>query len=238
MLARLRAHIEAALRLPQLEQEVARLRFELDTVRSRRDLPPDLPDRFLGAKQSHEYGRPYDAVRPLVTVGVGTYNRRDLLVQRCLRSLLAQTYDNLEIIVVGDGCTDGTGDAVADLRDPRIRFENLPSRGPYPDDPELRWMVAGTMPMNRALSLATGDFVTHLDDDDEHSSDRVEKLLHFMRETRADLVYHPFQWERQPGRWQVNPAREFRWTQVTTSSIFYHRWLACVPWDASAYTYR
>lgn len=237
MLKRLGQYIDALRELPNLRQDLSKLRTELDAARSRNDVPTEIMDSFLTARTSADYVQAFEARRPLVTVCVGTYNRKQLLIERCLRSLLSQTYDNLEIIVVGDCCTDGTDEAVASLRDPRIRFENLAIRGPYPDTPRQRWLVAGTMPVNRALTLASGDFVTHLDDDDEHAPHRIEKLLDYIRETRADLIYHPFYFETAPGRWRLNTARDFGYAQVTTSSIFYHGWLRRVPWDLEAYRY-
>jgi hypothetical protein len=227
-----------AMRLNHLQIEVTRLRYEIDMVRSRADVPNELVAEFFRARQTADYQCAYDDPRPLVTICVGTYNRSELLVSRCLRSLARQTYDNLEIIVVGDCCTDGTADAVKALGDERVRFLNLTVRGPYPDDPRLTWMVAGTMPVNRALQEARGVFVTHLDDDDEHEPTRIERLLKFMRETRADLSFHPFRYEDGKGNWVLNPAHEFRYSQVTTSSIFYHHWLRRIPWDVNAYTYR
>jgi hypothetical protein len=91
--------------------------------------------------------------------------------------------------------------------------------------------------MNHALSLATGDFITHLDDDDEHMPDRVEKLVRHIQQTRADIVFHPFWRETAPDTWSVNQAARFEYTRVTTSSIFYHRWFRAVPWDLEAYRY-
>jgi glycosyltransferase involved in cell wall biosynthesis len=237
MLKRLRPFIDALWDLPNLRNDVSRLQTELDAARSRNDVALEIMDSFEAARNTPDYTRVFEAKRPLVTVCVGTYNRKQLLLERCLQSLLDQTYDNLEIIVVGDCCTDDTDTAVAALRDPRIRFENLTVRGPYPDNPRQRWMVAGTMPVNRALALASGDFVTHLDDDDEHAPHRIEKLLDFIRESRADLVYHPFHFETAPGTWRLNPARHFGYGQVTTSSIFYHSWLRRVPWNVEAYRY-
>jgi len=224
--------------VPLIGRELARRRRALDNSRSSHDLAPDLVAEFARVRREPEYQRAFDDPKPLVSVCIGTYNRGGLLVSRCLRSLQEQTYDNLEIIVVGDCCTDDTARAIETLDDPRIRFENLPQRGPYPEDPKLRWMVAGTMPVNRALQLARGAFITHLDDDDEHLPRRVELLLDHVRTQRADLVYHPFLWEKQPDRWTLNRATSFRHTQVTTSSVFYHSWLRRIPWDVEAWRYR
>src|SRR5580704_16824391 len=54
-----------------------------------------------------------DAVaEPLVTVRIATAGRLELLMQRALPSVLGQTYENLEILVVGDGCADEVAVAV------------------------------------------------------------------------------------------------------------------------------
>ena len=78
----------------------------------------------------------------------------------------AQTHTSIEVVVVGDRCDAATEAAVRSVDDPRVRFENLAERGRYPADPQFRWMVAGSTPMNRALDLARGDWIAPLDDQD------------------------------------------------------------------------
>src|SRR6266496_3474924 len=55
--------------------------------------------------------------RPLVSVRVATFNRAELLVGRALPSVLNQTYDELEVVVVGDHCTDQTAERIEALGD-------------------------------------------------------------------------------------------------------------------------
>lgn len=193
---------------------------------------------FRRQRDTPEYQAVFDKQEPLVSICIATYNRAALLRERSLRSSLAQTYSNIEIVVVGDHCTDETAEMMAAVSDPRVRFVNLRQRGNYPDDPQLRWMVAGTAPVNHALTVARGDFITHLDDDDEHAPERTELLVREIVNRRADLVYHPFQYETRQGDWQVNPAKSFRFGAVTTSSIFYHRHFRDLHWDPHAYRYR
>ncbi len=57
---------------------------------------------------------------PLVSVIIPTYNRCEYVCE-AIDSALAQTYPNVEIIVVDDGSTDGTADIAAAVRDPRVR---------------------------------------------------------------------------------------------------------------------
>jgi glycosyltransferase involved in cell wall biosynthesis len=126
---------------------------------------------------------------PLITVRIATYNRAGLLTDRALASVLRQTHPKWEAIVVGDACTDDTAERVAQIGDPRIRFENLPVRGPYPEGERARWLVAGSAPMNRAIELARGAWIATLDDDDEWLPDHLEALLAEARRTRAEVVY-------------------------------------------------
>lgn len=216
---------------------INQLRNEIDTLKSKLDIPRELLDGFYSDRNSREYQEAYDKKSPLVTVCIGTYNRGKLLIERSIRSVLEQTYDNVELIVVGDCCTDDTVQLVQGITDPRLRFVNLPERGRYPENPLHRWCVAGTVPFNFALSQARGDFITHLDDDDEFVPDRIAKLVAFIQREKADLVWHPFWYERSEGRWAMKKAQEFAGGKVTTSSIFYHRWFTAIPWDIEAYRY-
>jgi glycosyltransferase involved in cell wall biosynthesis len=96
-------------------------------------------------------------------------------------------------------------------------------------------MVAGTFPANHALQVARGDYITHLDDDDEFLPERIAKLVDWARDKNADLVWHPFLWEDNTGQWLVNPAVKLAVNQVTTSSIFYRHWFKNIPWDPLAH---
>lgn len=225
--------------LALLSRRLANVERQLDGLMCSSEMgPTGIVERFQLEKATQEYQRIFEKPRPLVTVCVGTYNRSELLVKRSVQSVLNQTYDNLQLIVVGDACTDDTAQKLGLIRDSRLYFENLKERGKYPQAPFWRWMVAGTAPFNRALQLAEGDFVTHLDDDDEYVPDRIAKLVAFAQAQKADLVWHPFFWEAYPGVWRTNDAAAFRTGEVTTSSVFYHRWLAGIPWDIEAYKTR
>jgi hypothetical protein len=194
-----------------------------------------LRDEFLRARATAEYQAVFDKDSPLVSVCVTTMNRAVLLMERALASLLAQTYRNLQIIVVGDHCTDDTADRIARLDDRRISFVNLAKRGPYPQGEIDRWRVTGTVPGNRALELVEGDFVTHLDEDDTLEPRRIEILLEKIREARADLVFHAFWWQEADGSWTKKGNRNFEYGQTGTSMILYHHYLTRVPWDVFAY---
>lgn len=213
-----------------LTSRTERLQRQLDALKSSLDTPPALREEFIEWRACTPLPE-----RPLVSVCVATYNRAELLADRAVASILAQTYDHLEVIVVGDGCTDDTADRMQAIGDPRLRFVNLPERGAYPEEPERRWMVAGTQPLNHALHLARGDLITHLDDDDEHLPQRLERLVGFMQEEDCDFVWHPFWYQTRSYQWWLNSAREFAFQQVTTSSVMYRSWFRQIEWNIHAH---
>lgn len=102
--------------------------------------------------------------RPLISVIVPVYNIIPYL-KRCVRSICAQTYGNLEIILVDDGSTDGTGELCDELaaEDSRIRVfhkENSGSSGAR----------------NLGISMARGEFIGFIDSDDYIEPDMYETL--------------------------------------------------------------
>ena len=126
---------------------------------------------------------------PLVSVCVPTYNRGELLIERAVKSILSESYSNLELIVVGDHCTDNTVELISQIKDPRLRFHNLPSRKRnYPQTVENHWLVGGSIATNKAMELATGKWLARLDDDDTWSPDHIEVLLRFAKENQFEFV--------------------------------------------------
>jgi glycosyltransferase involved in cell wall biosynthesis len=91
---------------------------------------------------------------PRVSVIIATYNRSEVL-RYAIASVLNQSMDDLELLVVGDGCTDDSGQVVADIGDPRLRWINLPENTGHQSGPN-----------NRGLQEAKGEFVAYLGHDD------------------------------------------------------------------------
>ena len=214
----------------QLENQRYTMREEADLYMSRLDVPRELCDELRIWREQTPIPQ-----EPMVSVCVATYNRARLLTERSIPSVLSQTYRNFELIVVGDNCSDETEKLVAKINDPRLKFVNLPERGRYPTDPLRRWMVAGTQAINHAMSLAQGDYVTHLDDDDEYLPERLEKLVTFAVTNKYDLVWHPFWMENPNNEWYLLEAPAFTFSQVTTGSVFYRSWFTKIQWDIQAH---
>ena len=107
---------------------------------------------------------------PLITVIVPAYNIPEYL-PRCIHSITAQTYRNLEILIVDDGSTDGT----SELCD-RLAAEDSRIRGFHREN-------GGTSrARNLGLEHASGEYVGFVDSDDFISPDMYEKLLWGIRD--------------------------------------------------------
>lgn len=166
-----------------------RSQAQIESARRERDDIAGLAAALADLRSSPEYEASWDDAEPLVTVRIASYNRTDELVQVALDSVLRQTYERIEVVVVNDGPNPTTRAALERLNDPRVRYAELPQRGAYPAHPHLRWMVAGSPAMNEAARLAQGAWIAPLDDDDEFAADHIERLLGLARRERAELAY-------------------------------------------------
>lgn len=103
--------------------------------------------------------KPADA-RPLASVVIATRNRADYIAES-IYSVLNQTVQDLEIIIVDDGSTDNTEDVVRRIGDPRIRYFRREPAG-----------IAASR--NFAATVTSADFTVIHDDDDIMFPDRIE----------------------------------------------------------------
>lgn len=162
-----------------------------------------------------------DESEPLVTVRIATYDRGELVAKRAIASALRQTYERLEVLVVGDHCDRETEAAVLGVNDPRVRFVNLAERGVYPAAPYLRWMVAGAAPMNAALAIAQGAWIAPCDDDDELTDDHVEVLLTEARRRRLEFVWSKALMETATDEWRESGGPDLARDGTTHGSVLY-----------------
>jgi glycosyltransferase involved in cell wall biosynthesis len=116
--------------------------------------------------------------RPTVTVVIPTFNRA-AVVGRAIRSVLSQTCQDLELIVVDDCSTDGTEQAVRGFSDNRIKYIR-----------HDRNRLAGAA-RNTGIRCAQGEYVAFLDSDDEWLPEKLEKELEVFRNSDPEvgLVY-------------------------------------------------
>ena len=123
---------------------------------------------------------------PLVSIVIPTYNHAPML-QRALATVVEQTYQNWNAIVVNNFSTDNTLEVVAAFNDPRIQCVNFRNNG-----------VIGAS-RNEGIALATGRYVAFLDSDDTWFSTKLEKCVEIL-ESGSDLVCHAEYWIDESGK--------------------------------------
>ncbi|SCG86400.1 glycosyltransferase family 2 protein [Methanobacterium congolense] len=174
---------------------------------------------------------------PLVSVLIATYNRPELLTERAVPSVLRQTYQNFELIIIGDHCTNDTEERLKKFKDERIKFFNLPERGKYPEDPHKRWLVAGTAPANKAIELSSGEWLAPLDDDDEFSDDHIETLLKFATDNDYDMVYGKVRMETEPDKWDELGSYPLEGSCISHMAVLYSSRLKFMKYDINCWKY-
>ena len=115
---------------------------------------------------------------PLVSVVMGVKDGAEHL-PACLESLISQTLDDWELVVVDDSSTDTTAEVLADYaaRDGRIRVRTNPEN------------LGLTKSLNLALGLVHGDFIARQDADDVSRPDRLARQVTFLRQDESvDVV--------------------------------------------------
>ncbi len=136
---------------------------------------------------------------PLVSVIVAAYNV-ERYIEKCVESLMGQTYHHLEILLIDDGSTDKSGkicDQYAES-DSRIRVIHQKNAGIA----EVR---------NKGLSEATGQYLMYVDGDDFVDKDYVQSAVLCAEKYKADIVIIDFEEiEENTGRrdrWSMNIPR-------------------------------
>lgn len=133
---------------------------------------------------------------PFFSVIIPVYNRAGLL-KDALASVLAQTCQDFEIVVVDDGSRDDPGATVAAFGDPRIRFIRQDNAG-------------GGAARNRAIDEAVGRFVAPLDSDDVFLPHHLAALKALLEGTVRTAAYARIRVDRGEGRIFLKPPRALR----------------------------
>ena len=117
----------------------------------------------------------------LISVIIPVYNCENYL-DKCLRSVLSQTYENLEVLLIDDGSSDSSPE-ICDKdseQDARVKAFHIKNGG-----------VSNAR--NFGMSQANGDYIAFVDSDDYIMTDMYEKLLSKASETNSDMVFCRYQ---------------------------------------------
>jgi glycosyltransferase involved in cell wall biosynthesis len=115
---------------------------------------------------------------PQVSVIIPAYNRAKIL-PRAINSILSQTFQDFEIIVVDDCSKDNTDEVVRQYDDPRIRYtKHIQNKG-------------GSAARNTGIKEARGEFIAFLDSDDEWLPNKLDKQINRFNQINGDcgLIY-------------------------------------------------
>lgn len=132
----------------------------------------------------------------LITVIIPTYNRSKAVTE-AVKSALSQTHVDLEILVCDDGSDDDTRRALDALTDSRLRFVE----GGHAGRPSV--------PRNRGIGLARGEYLAFLDSDDQWLPDKISRQLDIMRARNSQASC--------TNAWCLTPDRESRRRLIQSS---------------------
>lgn len=117
---------------------------------------------------------------PLVSIIVPAYNAEEY-IDRCIESILSQSYENIELIIVNDGSSDGTGKIVEEYSnlDSRIRILDVPNGGV-------------SCARNIGMLQARGKYCQFVDADDMLMADAVRTEVQAAEQCDADIVHFDY----------------------------------------------
>jgi glycosyltransferase involved in cell wall biosynthesis len=112
---------------------------------------------------------------PIVSVIIPTYNREKLL-PRAIKSVLSQTFQDFELIIVDDGSNDNTKEVVEKFKkkDNRVKYFYQKNSGP-------------ARARNLGIKNSKGDYIAFLDSDDEWLSEKLEKQIKIIKKSRKEV---------------------------------------------------
>lgn len=118
-----------------------------------------------------------------VSVIIPTYNREIKYLARAVKSIKNQTYKNVEVVIVDDNPPN------SECRKQVKKFMQQ-----YIEDSNVIYIMnsqnfGGSVSRNNGINVATGDYITFLDDDDEYLPEKCEKQIKFMKENNCDMSF-------------------------------------------------
>lgn len=150
-------------------------------------------------------------MKPLVSILMPAYNAESYLAQS-IESALAQTWQNIELIIVDDGSQDNTGAIAQQYASPKVKIIHQANQGQSASE-------------NRALQEAQGEFIQYLDADDLLAPTKIERQIALLGDSHSPYVATA-EWARfysSPDEARFNPQPP--WADMSPVD-----WLLCV-WD-------
>lgn len=128
-----------------------------------------------------------------VSIIIPTYKRSEFL-ERAIESVLVQTYQDIEIIVIDDNKPESSYRHETNRR--MLKFKDLQNVNYIQNDKNL----GGALARNEGIKVATGEYIAFLDDDDVYLEDKIEVQLKFMLENNIDMSFCDVKFHNEKNR--------------------------------------
>lgn len=141
-------------------------------------------------------------------------------IKKSIESVVGQTYDNWELIIVDDGSTDSSYDICKKYAqiDNRIKIYKKDNEGPG-------------KARNYGINKCTGDYICFIDSDDYLETDYFRILSRYIKEKKCDLVYFNIIMENDNGKiTKINQTNKFE--QLDKEDVLKSQIMGILPWAA------
>ena len=156
-------------------------------------------------------------MQPLVSVIVPIYNVEKYL-NRCVDSILVQTYKNLEIILVDDGSTDNSGEICDEYSS---KYNNITVI--HKENQGL------TLARKRGIDAAKGEYIAFVDSDDWIEADMIENLINGIKKSNAEIAAIGYFEDYNKNSVPIGQKAENGFYDISTAILLLHRKTAVFP---------
>lgn len=136
--------------------------------------------------------------KPLVSVIMPSYNRENTIAES-IKSVLAQTYSDFELIIVDDGSSDGTVKVINSFKDKRIKLIALKEN------------LGANKARNIGIEHASGEYIAFLDSDDCWRRNKLEIQLRYMKEKQLKVSFTPYSIKQNNGKEKIIPSNYLKY---------------------------
>jgi len=148
-------------------------------------------------------------IQPKISVLMPVYNCEKFL-KEAIDSILNQTFDNLEYIIINDGSTDNSLNIINSYKDKRIKIINNSKN------------IGISRSLNKGISHATGEFIARQDADDISELDRLQIQLEYFEKNNVDLVDTSIVFIDESGKYLRDYEKRVYSPEETLSHLFFY----------------
>ena len=147
--------------------------------------------------------------KPKISVLMPVYNG-DQFLDKSIKSVLNQTFNNFEYIIINDGSTDGSSKIIESYRDSRIKIIN------YSKNRGI------TFALNNGLNVAKGDYIARQDQDDISYPDRFMLQIEYLENNNVDLIDTNFIFIDENDNYLQDYEKRYFSPDETLSHLFFY----------------